>query len=105
MKSKKPVAPETILGVRTPELRKYAKQFGKTKESAEYIKILPHKYYDENNLHGFLIANIKDYETFCRACFHKLALTKFDDLNSVLESESLEFLLWNLLDIRSIESY
>lgn len=57
------VAPETILGVRTPELRKYAKQFGKTKESAEYIKILPHKYYDENNLHGFLIANIKDYET------------------------------------------
>ena len=55
------VAPETVIGVRTPELRKFAKEFSKMSESAEFIKKLPHKYYEENNLHGFLIENIKDY--------------------------------------------
>lgn len=55
------VAPETVIGVRTPELRKFAKEFGKMPESADFLKILPHKYYEENNLHGFLIEGMKDY--------------------------------------------
>lgn len=55
------VAPDTVIGVRTPELRKLAREFAKTPEAAEFIKILPHKYYEENNLHGFLIETIKDY--------------------------------------------
>ena len=55
------VDPDTVIGVRTPELRKFAKTFGKEPETADYLKILPHKYYEENNLHGFLIETMKDY--------------------------------------------
>ena len=50
-----------ILGVRTPVLRKFAKEFAKTAESWQYIQVLPHKYYDENNLHVFVISEIKDF--------------------------------------------
>ena len=53
---------ETIIGVRIPVLRKFAKGYGKTEESKEFLKILPHQYYDENNLHGLLIEQIKDYD-------------------------------------------
>lgn len=56
------VDPETVIGVRTPELRKLAKEFSKEPEAAEFAKILPHRYYEENNLHGFLIETIKDYD-------------------------------------------
>ena len=56
------VDPETVIGVRTPELRKFAKAFVKTPEAAEFLQILPHKYYEENNLHGFLIENMRDYD-------------------------------------------
>lgn len=55
------VDPETVIGVRTPEMRKLAKEFSKTPEAMEFLRILPHKYYEENNLHGFLIESIKDY--------------------------------------------
>jgi 3-methyladenine DNA glycosylase AlkD len=55
------INPETIIGVRTPELRKLAKELSKSPEAAEYLNMLPHKYYEENNLHGFLIEAIKDY--------------------------------------------
>lgn len=55
------VDPELIIGVRTPALRKFSGEFAKMHESAEFLKQLPHKYYEENNLHGFLIAGMKDY--------------------------------------------
>jgi 3-methyladenine DNA glycosylase AlkD len=56
------VSPETVIGVRTPDLRKLAKEFSKTPEASEFLKILPHLYYEENNLHGFLIETIRDYD-------------------------------------------
>lgn len=56
------VEPDRIIGVRTPELRKYARKFAKTPEAEEYLHILPHYYYEENNLHAFVIETIKDYE-------------------------------------------
>ena len=56
------VEKETIIGVRTPELRRFAKEISKTAYAAEFISILPHKYYEENNLHAFLIEQIKDYD-------------------------------------------
>ena len=56
------VAPESVIGVRTPELRKLAREFAKTPEAEEFIKILPHKYYEENNLHAFIIETLKDYD-------------------------------------------
>lgn len=55
------VDPETVIGVRTPELRALAKAYAKTPESREFLKLLPHKYYEENNLHGFLLETVKDY--------------------------------------------
>lgn len=55
------VAPERVIGVRTPELRKLAKDLFKEPETAEFLKMLPHPYYDENNLHGFMVEQIKDY--------------------------------------------
>lgn len=57
------VNPDTVIGVRTPELRKLAKELSKSPEAAKFLTILPHKYYEENNLHGFLIETIKDYDT------------------------------------------
>ena len=38
------------------------RKFGKTEEAKQFLKILPHQYYEENNLHGLLIEQIKDYE-------------------------------------------
>jgi 3-methyladenine DNA glycosylase AlkD len=56
------VNPETVIGVRTPDMRKLAKDYSKAPEAMEFLKILPHRYYEENNLHGFLIETIKDYD-------------------------------------------
>ena len=60
------VDPELVIGVRTPALRKFAKEFSKMPESELFLDQLPHKYYEENNLHGFLIAGIKDYDRCIR---------------------------------------
>ena len=57
------VEKEKIIGIRTPILRKFAKEFGKTERSEMFLKVLPHQYYEENNLHGLLIEQIKDYPT------------------------------------------
>ena len=53
---------ERIIGVRTPQLRKLAKEYAKDAEIDDFLSSLPHQYYDENNLHGFVIAEMKDYE-------------------------------------------
>lgn len=54
---------ERVIGVRTPQLRKFAKQFAKSEDAKVFLKQLPHHYYEENNLHGFLIEGSKDYDT------------------------------------------
>ena len=53
---------ETIIGIRTPILRKFAMEFRKTEESRQFLKELPHPYYEENNLHMMLISTERDYE-------------------------------------------
>jgi len=58
---------ETILGVKTPDMRKIAKEINGTKEAAEFLKELPHKYYEENLVHFFLISSIKDFDECVRA--------------------------------------
>lgn len=57
------IAPERIIGVRTPALRKFAKEFAKSEHVAEFLQALPHASYEENNLHGFLIEGMKEYDT------------------------------------------
>ena len=51
-----------IIGVRTPLLRNLAKELSKEENIDEFLNDLPHRYYDENNLHGFIISRFKDYD-------------------------------------------
>ena len=51
----------TIIGVRTPQLRKLAKQLAKRDDVHDFLDILPHSYFDENQLHAFIISEIKDF--------------------------------------------
>ena len=53
---------ELFIGVRVPEARKLAKRLIKEAETFEFMRNLPHKYYDENILHALLISEIKDYD-------------------------------------------
>ena len=53
---------DLVIGVRTPQLRKFAAEVSKSGSAAEFITVLPHKYYEENNLHAMLIEHIKDYD-------------------------------------------
>lgn len=53
---------EKIIGVRTPVLRKFAKEFYKSGDYEPFLHALPHEYYEENNLHAFLIEQQKDYD-------------------------------------------
>jgi len=53
---------DDMIGVRTPELRKYAKDLLKREDIGEFLSSLPHKYFDENQLHAFIISGIKDYD-------------------------------------------
>lgn len=53
---------ESMIGIRTPDLRKYAKQLGKSSDVIEFLQTLPHKYFDENQLHAFIISEINDFK-------------------------------------------
>lgn len=57
------IPPKTVIGVRTPLLRKLAKELSGTPQAEEFLRTLPHEYYEENNLHAFLVENIRDYDT------------------------------------------
>lgn len=56
------VDPSAVIGVRTPALRAFAKSIDGTPEAAAFLAALPHRYYEENNLHGFLIERMRDYD-------------------------------------------
>ena len=60
------VPPESFIGIRVPALRKFAKEFAKEVEVNDFVRQLPHKYYDENMLHSLLISQVKDYEECIR---------------------------------------
>ena len=53
---------KSIIGVRTPDLRTIAKEFSKHADVEKFLSTLPHKYYDENQVHAFILSLIKDYE-------------------------------------------
>ena len=61
---------EVMIGVRTPELRKLAKELGKREDIGEFLADLPHEYFDEDQLQAFIISGMKDYkgcmEEVCR---------------------------------------
>lgn len=53
---------ETVIGVRVPALRRLAKQLAGTPQAEAFLQELPHTYYEENNLHAFLLESIRDYD-------------------------------------------
>ncbi len=55
------LSPDLFIGVRVPEVRKLAKQLISDPDAARFLKELPHRYYDENMLHGLLVSEMKDY--------------------------------------------
>lgn len=61
---------ELFIGVRVPAIRKLAKDYEKDPEHLEFMKTLPHQYYDENILHGALLSGIREYD----ACIRELEL-------------------------------
>src|SRR5574344_237341 len=61
------IAPDKIIGIRTPALRAFAKQIAGTPEAQQFLQHLPHVYYEENNLHAFLVSEIKEFNTAVKA--------------------------------------
>ncbi len=61
------VSKELIIGVRTPALRKFAADFAKSEDAEVFLSALPHKYYEENNLHAFMLEKISDFEKLISA--------------------------------------
>ena len=55
------VDPKTIIGVRTPDLRTLAKELAKQEDIGTFLDTLPHTYFDENQLHAFILSELKDY--------------------------------------------
>lgn len=61
---------EKVIGVRAPVVKKLAKEYFSHPDIDEFLSDLPHKYYEENNLHSFIISMIKDYDE-CLLKFRK----------------------------------
>ncbi|MDO5100051.1 MAG: DNA alkylation repair protein [Eubacteriales bacterium] len=57
------VDPQTVIGVRTPQLKALAKQLWQKRQSEceAFLQELPHIYYEENNLHAFLLMQEKEF--------------------------------------------
>ena len=62
------VKPESIIGVRTPELKAMAKEILKSGDYKDFLNDLPHKYFEENQLHAFILSGMKDADE----CFVEL---------------------------------
>ena len=56
------VEADRIIGVRTPELRTFARKLAKDEDTASFLASLPHQYFDEDQLHAFVISLEKDFD-------------------------------------------
>ena len=60
------VQAEKVIGVRTPQLRRLAKELKGSDEAEAFLEELPHEFFDENQLHAFLIGEEKDFDKCIR---------------------------------------
>lgn len=60
------VDPRRVIGVRTPILRKMAKEYVKNEQIGKFLADLPHEYFEENNLHAFVISEMRDLDSVMR---------------------------------------
>ena len=56
------ISSDTILGIRTPEMKNIAKKLFQSGDYESFLNDLPHKYYEENLIHFFVISMIKDFD-------------------------------------------
>ena len=56
------ISVDTILGIRTPEMKNIAKELFNSNDYESFLNDLPHKYYEENLIHFFVISMIKDFD-------------------------------------------
>ena len=56
------IPPETVLGVRTPQMRAIAKEVYESGDREAFLSTLPHMYYEENLIHFFVLAMIRDFD-------------------------------------------
>jgi len=61
------VAPETMIGVRTPALRGLAKQLYRAGDYTAFLAELPHRCFDENQLHAFILSEMRHFEACLEA--------------------------------------
>lgn len=66
------IEPDTVIGVRTPELRRYARQLVKREDISCFLNNLPHRHFDENQLHAFIVSEMKDYDRCMKEVNHFL---------------------------------
>ena len=62
------IGQDDFIGVRTPALKAFAKEIVKQGGEGEFLSALPHRYFDENQLHAFIISIDKDFES----CLNKV---------------------------------
>ncbi len=53
---------DSVIGVRTPGLRKYAGNLVKREDVSVFLNALPHRYFEENQLHAFILSGMRDYD-------------------------------------------
>lgn len=56
------ITPDIIIGIKTPDLRMIAKEIFNSEDCETFLNDLPHKYYEENLIHFFIISMIKDFD-------------------------------------------
>ena len=60
------IPPETVVGVRTPEMRRIAKDVFTSADRDTFLNDLPHRYYEENLIHFFVLSMIRDFDECVR---------------------------------------
>jgi 3-methyladenine DNA glycosylase AlkD len=61
------VNPDTVLGVRSPALRKLSRELLRRPDALDYLEELPHRYYEENLVHDRFLESVRDFETLLPA--------------------------------------
>ncbi len=61
------VDPQKVIGIRMPNLRTFAKQIQKVSVDPTFFEKLPHRYYEEDNLHGIFISDMENYSDTVKA--------------------------------------
>ena len=56
------IEPSSMIGVRTPELRKIAKEFSRREDISDFLYDIPHRLFEEDQIHSFIISDLKDYD-------------------------------------------